>query len=229
MTNELAITPESLGIVAANDKPITNAMPSSSNRQPYLKFISSKASEAKDGRIGVNHFAIIDGDKDNPIDLGTEVEVLIFGRRAKAMDVSGDDTVVTFDSESDTYADIADRAQNGGMGSGCMAGLEVLVWLDEKQRWATYHMTSKTMQYESGNFLAIYQNFLEGVTQLPVGTLFAKKIVSKKFGDYYVGTVRESSASVAPPADVAEVKAAFDSAEGTKQVEAEGDSDERAR
>lgn len=114
---------------------------------PRLQLFGSSSDAVKEGKIGVAHWGIVRG-KDDPIeDLGKEVDILVIAGRAKALDLSGDTAVTSYDRNSDTFKDISTRS--AAQGSNCMFGPEFLVYVGPSKLYATLFLCSPTARRET--------------------------------------------------------------------------------
>lgn len=91
------------------------------------------------------HFALVD--RDNVVDLGNEVEVVVCAGRAKAMQFDDETVINNFDKDSDTFKSIQERS--GDRDSGCMYGPEYLLYLPNQERFVTFFMASTTLRREA--------------------------------------------------------------------------------
>ncbi len=117
----------------------------SGNYLGRLQLFGSKSDAVAEGRIPAAHYGFVHDD--DITDLGEEVDLVIIGWRAKALDTSGDALIIDFNSKSEIFADI--KARSGSRDSGCMFGPEFLVYLPEQDVFATYYMSSKTARREA--------------------------------------------------------------------------------
>lgn len=78
--------------------------------------------------------------------LGKDVDVYPFAIRLLALDTKATPKpLFSHDVNSDTFKDIAARAQEKN--SGCLCGPEFLIWVPSVSSWATYLMGSPTDRY----------------------------------------------------------------------------------
>ena len=121
----------------------------SSGYLPRLQLMTSSSEKCKAGEFKINNYALVSDS--NYIDLGTEVDCWPIVWRPKAIEM-GDSVITVFDQKSEQFRDIAKRAdvQN----SGCMYGIEFLIWLPKVGEFCTFFMGSKSARREARNVKA---------------------------------------------------------------------------
>ncbi len=85
--------------------------------------------------------------KDQFDDLTKEVHVIPLSVRAKAMEIKGDEITTVYDRNSAEFTRIAELSETPD--SGCMYGVEFLVWLPDQKVFATWYASSKTARREA--------------------------------------------------------------------------------
>jgi hypothetical protein len=119
-----------------------------SDKDDYLQrfqLFGSRSDACAEGLIPMGHYGLV---KDQVIsDLGDEVDAVICAWRSKAIDNSGEQIIINYDVNSETYDRIA--AKSTTRDSNCMYGKEFLLWIPDANLFATYHMNSKTARRES--------------------------------------------------------------------------------
>ena len=143
---------------------------------PRIQFMSARSGLCEDGTFPVNHFNLISGQSNE--DAGETVDALVMGVRSKAMDTSGDELIITYEPKPDDsgaatgiFRDIqvkSDTTKN----SGCMYGLEFLIWVPSKKTFATFFMGTNSLRRDSPTLRARIGK--------PV-TLISYKAKTKKF------------------------------------------------
>lgn len=131
--------------IVTNDDDVL-AVAGSSSFLPRLQLFGSSSDAVKEGKIGVAHWGLARG-KDEIEDLGKEADILVIAGRVKALDVSGQTAVVSYDRHSDTFKSIAARSEANG--SRCMFGPEYLVWVPSAKTFATLFLSSPTARRET--------------------------------------------------------------------------------
>jgi len=147
---------------------------------PRIQFMSSKAKVVSDGLFPMNHFALIRGS--NNVDLGQQVDVFVLSYRFKAIDLSSENMLISYDPKSEMFKDISARSfiQN----SKCMFGPEFLMFIPSQNAFGTFFLGAKSARMESQSIMAVLKkpDATNWITLLP------KKIDSKKYGSWWIGT-----------------------------------------
>ena len=98
-----------------------------------LRFCAASDRKVKAGEFPVNNFALKKGK--NYEDMEKTVHVMPVRLLPKALDVSGDEPVMSFQRGSEVFEDIAERSKVKD--SNCMWGTEILVWVPKANEFAT--------------------------------------------------------------------------------------------
>ncbi len=131
--------------IVSNDEDLL-AVSQASGFLPRVQLFGGSSDAVKEGKIGVGRWGLVAG-KDSLEDLGPEVDVLVIAGRVKALDLSGENIVTSYDRNSDTFKDIATRSEVAN--SKCMFGPEFLVYVPSKQAFATVFLSSATARREA--------------------------------------------------------------------------------
>ena len=119
------------------------------------------------------NFALIYS-KDEAEDLTSEFDCIVMDATWKALDLSSqDEPMSVFDKDTDEFKRIAEQSEIRD--SGCMWGMEFLIWISSIGKYATYFCSNKTARRESKNI-----NRLVGHP----ATLRTKYIKTKKYSWY---------------------------------------------
>jgi len=150
MSNEIANTQETAISVPQqqHDDSIFEQVSSSGKYLPRLQLYGSNSDKAKEGVIQSGHYGLTSS-KDQIDDLGKEVDVLIVSWRPKALDISGEEIIASYNPNSELFKNIQQRADVPN--SSCMFGPEFLVYIPDKAKWATLMMGSKSARREAPN------------------------------------------------------------------------------
>lgn len=93
------------------------------------------------------NFGIPEG-KDEIVDLGTSVDLLVFARRPKAIDMKDpENLIIEYDNKSDGFKRIAMEA--GEKDSNCMYGVSFLCFERTTGRWLEFFCGSKSTRIEA--------------------------------------------------------------------------------
>ena len=107
---------------------------------PRLQLLTSASDVVKEDPSLANEYALITSD--NLQTIGKDIEIFPTICRPKALDMSGDTPVTSFDQKSDVFNDIKNRSFQSN--SKCMYGVEFLVYLPEQERYATWFLSTKS-------------------------------------------------------------------------------------
>lgn len=131
----------SLQDIGQSDATALAAVSTAGGFLPRLQLYGSNTKACKAGKIGIAHYGIT-RDKNDPDDLGKEVEVLVIAGRVKAMQFTDDAVIVNYDHKSAEYQRIA--AASAEQDSGCMFGSEYLMWVPAAKTFVSFFMASAT-------------------------------------------------------------------------------------
>lgn len=100
-------------------------------------------------------FIVLVQDKEHFVDLGKEVDMIFYTMRPKALqiDQTAGQILQFFDRSHSEFKRI--QAQSAIRDSGCMFGLEFLVYLPNREQFASFYCGSKSGRKESPNILDI--------------------------------------------------------------------------
>jgi len=151
------------------------------------------------GLIAPGHYGIYVS-KDEIIDLGTSIDLVVWARRPFAIDMSDKENIVRcFDAASETFADIRERS--GEKNSGCQCGVEFLVFeraTGEFYAWfcgskSTLRAASELYGYMAVDKTTAQANGVDARGPLPVSC--GVRLVEGQFS-YHVPTLRKCSTPV---------------------------------
>jgi hypothetical protein len=139
-------------VATANDTDdIFNSLAGSMSFLPRLQLMTGNSKKCKADEFPTNHFALIRG-KDYQ-DLGKSVEAIVVAWRPKALDASDDENIIeSFDSKSTLFQTIMEKA--GESDSGCMFGIEFLLYVSSQRSFVTLLMGTKSLRIEAPNIKA---------------------------------------------------------------------------
>jgi hypothetical protein len=164
MSNEVATTSSGGGLIPglaglapskyADDKVFVE-IASASSFLPYLMLCGATTNLAKEGKIGIAHYALVHS-KDKFDDLTKELVALVLSWRPKALDVSNRESIVSvYDISAPEFKRIHAKAESGESDTGCMYGPEFLVWLPSLKMFGTFFMSSKSARREAPTMKAL--------------------------------------------------------------------------
>jgi hypothetical protein len=148
-TETTALTVNSLaatnGLTTQDDK----AFAALTRKGDFLRRIQlySKGTAINRRLVLPGQYGIPGSDDSVDVILGDSFDILILSRRAKAVNMSDPKNIVeSFDPNSDVFKEII--ATSEGKDSGCMYGVELLVYERTTQEFLTFFFGSKTMRGE---------------------------------------------------------------------------------
>jgi hypothetical protein len=137
------IVPQTPGDLAL----FNDVMASSTTFPPRLQLFGAKSDACAEGKINIGRYGLVEDQEIT--DVGDALDCVILAFRGKAFNKSGEDVIVDYDPNSKIYNEIVTMAQKEGFGSGCMYGLELLLYLPDQDVFATFHFSSKSARRES--------------------------------------------------------------------------------
>lgn len=133
------------GVPAKQDE-LLGKMVQSGDFLPRVQLFGSNSAAVKDEKIGQGRFGFVKGD--DIVDLGKAVNVLPLSYRFKAMDISDRENIINVhDPDSEEFQRI--KASSDEQDSGCMWGVEYLIWVPEVGEFATIFLNSKSSRREA--------------------------------------------------------------------------------
>lgn len=186
----------------------------SSNFLPRIQLFGANSNAVKEDKIGKGCFGLVRG-KDEIEDLTLTFNCLPLDWRWKAMQVAEGNVVSVYDYDSDAFQKLKHTADNV-KDSGCMWGVEFLVWLPDQKLYATFYLSSATARREAKPLRA----------QIGCATTLNREFIKKPKYSWYGPKVSVCSVPMTPP-DLAEINeqiAAFRKTSTPSKVKAsEGD------
>jgi len=155
---------------------------------PRLQLMTANSEKCSDGSFPINHYALVSGQ--NHDDLGDSVVVAVLDWSPKAIEMGGDVVITVYKQDDPEFERIA--AKSTQKDSGCMFGIEFLVWIPETgiQRFATFFMGSKSSRREAPNVKAQMHKLCK---------LVAQKIETRKYTWFAPKAEQCSDEVVLPP------------------------------
>jgi hypothetical protein len=144
MTDSL-IPMDDLGVTAQKDDNFDSLVESRSYLQRVQLYGSNSKDVKKDliqqGRFGIPR------SKTQIDDIGKEFHCIPLGYRYKALDTSGDPIIQTYEAESDVFKEIKEKSFV--QDSGCLFGIEFLIWMPEQKEFMVFYLSSKSARPEA--------------------------------------------------------------------------------
>lgn len=138
----------------ASNGGILTELANASDFLPRLQLYGAKSNAVTEGKIPMAHYGLASGGEIE--DLGKEIDVLVLAGRPKALEISGENIISTFDHTSKEFERIRDRSSIKD--SGCMYGPEYLLYVPEADKYCTWFMASKSLRKEAKSIQARLRN-----------------------------------------------------------------------
>lgn len=150
-----------------------------------IQLMGSSSKPVKRGKVAMGHWGLVT-DKDNVKDIGENVDVLVCAFRLRAMDFSDEDSIVNvYDPRNPEFARIKEMSNDKD--SGCLCGLDFLLWLPYDGVFVTYYMCNKSSRIVAPELRAKIDEINNRPGPATLGT-FLKE--TKKYS-YHIPTVSD--------------------------------------
>jgi hypothetical protein len=135
---------------------------------PRLQVCGSQTELVKEGRITMATWALV-YDKNRFTDAGKEIDFLALAFRPKALRIpkDGGNPMSYFNRESAEFKRV--QSDSKVQNSGCMYGLEFLVWMPNQQEFTTLYLGTQSSRRESPALLSEMQKNLDGTPRSDYG------------------------------------------------------------
>lgn len=190
MGNELAELASLTSGMSKYDANTFNSLAKTTDFLPRIQLMTAKTKACGEG-FPVNHIALVDGKA--LTDLTQSADVLLLAWRPRASDMN-DGCINSFDDKSDLFKSIAERADQPE--SGCMFGIEFLVYVPTHKRFATIFLGSRSARGEAPVFNAIMADGPAAATIKP------RKIETKKYTWFVLTATACSTPFEMPSVDI---------------------------
>jgi hypothetical protein len=151
MTNENKLTIPTLqsGAISKHTDETFNKLAKSSDYLARIQLYGGNSEAVKKRQIPMAHYGLAT-DKEHITDLGEEFHCVPLAWRPKAMMISDESNPINyFDPSLPEFQKIVE--QSDVEDSGCMFGVEFLIWLIKEKQFTTFFFNSKTMRREAPN------------------------------------------------------------------------------
>jgi hypothetical protein len=145
MTDETALsTQQQLGELSTSSvgDDDFNDVVKTSSYLPRIQLMTANSKAVKSGKVQANTYGMIREAGGDPEVLGSSLDCLVLAWRPKAMDLSGEQPVTSFDKDSALYGEIVEKSDIKD--SNCMFGPEFLLWIPKIEGFVTFFMGSKS-------------------------------------------------------------------------------------
>lgn len=166
---------------------------------PRFQVCGGNTEIVKEGKMPVGTYGLI-YDKNRAVDLGKEIDILVIGMRAKALRIPKEGNPMSyFNREHPEFKKI--QADSKLPNSGCMFGMEFLIWLPVQQEFATLFLGTMSARKETPSLLAEMKKDLEGKPRDEYGvakvTCSQPRLVKNAKGSWHVPQFRPCNSNLA--------------------------------
>jgi hypothetical protein len=154
---------------------------------PRIQIMGSSSNIVKEGKFPIGDVALISGQ--NHESLGKSVNVLICGIRYKAMCFEPE-VVSVYDTKDPMFAEFRDRADANSQ-SGCMYGVEFLLFLTDTGRFATFFCGNVSLRREAALVKSIYDSQMQKQDWIHA-VLSSEFVKNKKGQSWHTGKIAQS-------------------------------------
>jgi hypothetical protein len=183
MENEI-IPRSDMSLAPSYDEKIFDTIVSTTDYLKRLQLAGANSDLAKEGKVGMGHFALI-RDSKNVKDLGSELDALVCAWRYKAMEIKNDTVLNVYDPLSPDFTRIKDLSDVKD--SGCMVGLDFLLYLPKEDEFVTLYLSSKSARREAPALRAK----IDEVNKKPGPVTLKVALASNKKYKWHVITVND--------------------------------------
>jgi len=128
-----------------------------------IQLFQGTSSAAKQNKIRAGHYGIPRNSGEDIEELGERIDVLVAAARAKALDTNGETPVAAHDPESAEFKRIKEQADTVE-DSGCMYGVEFLVFERSTGKFYTYFAAGASARREAGKMLPTEETGIRPIT-----------------------------------------------------------------
>jgi len=149
MANDLTVLQDLPITVSKYATPQALATLTSSSFLPRIQVMGGNNDIVKEGKFPIGHYALVSGQ--NLDDLGDQFIGIVLAWRPKAMQFQPE-VVAYYDPDNEGFKSVKNRADNEPQ-SGCGYGPEFLLWLPDKEKFASFFCSNITARQEAPNIL----------------------------------------------------------------------------
>jgi len=194
-----------------------DSLASSSTFLPRLQVMTGNSGLVSSGKISPGRLGLVKS-KEEVEDLGNQIDCIPLSFRYKAMSFSDNGDVVSkFNPSDPEFKKIQEKSsiQN----SGCMAGIEFLLWLPNQDKFCTFYLASVSARKESANIRGL----------IGKGATIKTKFIESKRYKWHAPVVTVCSSPLDPP-EMEALKEEMEKFNNPKESEVElADSNEGGR
>lgn len=141
MSTDLTTLLQQAGALQTGNDQVFDAISKSADYFGRVQLFGGKAAAVLEGKIPMAHWGYLES-KDAITDIGETFEALVLGYRPLASRLNTDPVTAVYDHASDEFKAI--MAESEIEDSGCVYGPEFFLYVPSVEKFATYHMNSKT-------------------------------------------------------------------------------------
>lgn len=205
-TNLISLSDLGVTVQNQDDKDFDNLV-EKSTYLPRIQLYASSSEAVKQEKIGQGRFGV-SVTKDSVEDLGKAFDAIPLSYRFKAVQFTGDEIIASYDPQSEIFKSI--QAQSDTEDSGCMFGIEFMLWLTDSSKFVTYHLSSKSARREAKPLRSMLGQAVTIEVELKKG---------KKYS-YHIPKVMKCSSAVSNLPDPALMKVELERFKNTTGTEA---------
>ena len=162
-----------------------------------IQLYQGTSNAAKENKVRAGHYGVPKGEDVD--ELGEKIDLLVFVARPKALDTSGETPIAAHDPESAEFKRIKETAETV-KDSGCMFGLEFLVFERSTGKFYTYFASGASARREAGKMIPDKE---------PLSITMSARFIKKQFS-WHAPVVSKCSVAFANAPNLEQIKAAVE-------------------
>jgi hypothetical protein len=176
---------------------------------PRFQVCGSQSDAAKQGLVQLGHWGLV-YDKNRVRDLGKEIDIGVFNLRPKALKLpkDGSNPLSYYDKNSPEFVAVA--KESAIQDSGCMYGLEFLVWIPTTSEFASLYLGTQSARREAPSLLNLMQMDADGNPREGYGPCLAtcrtQLVTNARRQSWHVPKFFRNSSNLATLPDTEELK-----------------------
>lgn len=182
---------------------------------PTLKLYNASANAVKKKLVQMAHYGLA-SNKDTIKDLGESLDIIPITHRYKAVEKVGDKYLSYYNPDSDNYNRTKEKSKDKK--SGCLAGIEFLVWIPSVEKFALWYAANTSTLSIAKEIRALY---------LKPATLKANYIETKDYS-WHAPVITVCSTQLNVPSD-SDLTAELTKFRNPKEAEVEVDNEGESR
>ncbi len=175
--------------VHTEDEKSWGALVTSSSFLPRVQLFQGTSNLAKEGKIGPGCYGILSKKEEITHDLGKQFECLPLSYRYKAIEMKDGQVISVYNPKLPEFLRI--QAASDTPDSGCMFGIEFLLWVPSVKLFVTFFLATKTARRQAPNLR----------NQLKQGTILKSEYIKKPKFSWHGPIVTQCSTPFEMPDD----------------------------